>query len=298
MSNKAVWITMTLVTLISPGVVWADDVPTPWHPGVIHLNPFIPPPYAGAWPVPPAYPPPGFMAPAPGGYPWPGLPAVQRIQNAWQARGQLAAQAFGGDGNPPDFEYNVVPPFSKDVQWGNDAFFCPPGNWHWEIEIDLNPYNGAEPLPPQDRSPLDGTIVNVNYWDCTGPVPIPLALMVPTPVRPGADIYLDIHQIDTPAELGPFSKTFGNMTPHWTAWGTAVTEDPVAPPQPFPDLIIITGGPVGGEPPIEIPHLYDPSNLDEIINYYDGAAYNILIPEPATLTLLIFAWPLRRKRNP
>lgn len=220
--------------LVAP--VYADFVPT--HGDVVHMDPFIP-----GWPVPPTFPPPppGVVVP--------------------------------GDGAGADPEYNVLGPHTTDVLTGTDDLDSPLGNWHWEIEIDLDPYGGLAPGVPVtfDFSPLGGPIL--------GPFGVPIVA--------GPDIYIDVDQPDHNngldpfneppppfPEMGDFSKALVNETDDPVAWGTSVTEDltPSGPPgvhTPWFDLEKDLGFGIWRlEPDVA------------------GGIRIIQLPEPATLSLL------------
>jgi hypothetical protein len=224
-----------LILLFAVATIWvesralADGVPTHGALGP-WLDPFIP-----GWPVPPAFPPPG-----------PGV-------------------VVPGDGVPVDPEYNVLGAFAFDSQPGFDAAVSP-GGWHWESELDLDPYPVGGVVGVRfDFTMLGGAVF--------GPIPVPLL--------PGPDIYLDVDQPDqVPGDMGPFAKAIFNLTPFVIAWGTSVTEDPAGP------VIrkVGVGFPPGGPAPFGF--FFHGGGPPRLILDYDGSDYSVVFtPEPSTLVL-------------
>lgn len=159
--------------------VAADFVPT--HGDVVHLDPFVAgwSPPIGPVPAPPA---PGTVVSAPVGGP---------------------------------FTNDIVGSLAIDTKGGVDTLASLAG-WHWEIELDFDPYGGV--IPPVFIAPLGG-----------GPLVGPFLLAGGA----GPDLYIDVHQPDHPAELGPFTKSLINLLPVPVGWGTSVSEDRVPGGEPF-----------------------------------------------------------------
>jgi len=160
------------------GPAAADFIPS--HGAVAHLDPF-----AAGW-----SPPIGPVPPAP-------------------APGTVVGAPVGGP-----FTNDIIGSLAIDTKIGFDGLVSPSG-WHWEIELDLDPYPGLLPggvIPPVFFSLFGGPLV--------GPF-----LVAPFPGG-GPDIYIDVHQPDFPAETGAFAKHLINLLPVPVGWGTSVTEDP------------------------------------------------------------------------
>lgn len=151
------------------------------HGGVVHLDPFV-----AGW-IPPAGPVPAPPAP-----------------------GTVVGAPVGGP-----FTNDIVGSLAIDTKGGVDTLASPAG-WHWEIELDFDPYGGV--IPPVFIAPLGG-----------GPLIGPFLLAGGA----GPDLYIDVHQPDHPAELGKFSKSLINLLPVPVGWGTSVSEDPIAGREPF-----------------------------------------------------------------
>lgn len=96
----------------------------------------------------------------------------------------------------------LVAPGAMHIEPGFDSV-ASPSLWHWENQLD--------------------------FVGLVGQVSVSVAGLPPEIVTfgPGPDIYIEIHQFDFPAELGPFTKSLTNA-PESTvdvAWGVSVTED-------------------------------------------------------------------------
>ncbi|MBK9126901.1 MAG: hypothetical protein IPM13_03775 [Phycisphaerales bacterium] len=225
-----------VVTVVLSGalfVAWGDSLPR--LPYTVHSDPFL-----AGWPA-PVVPPPG-----------PGV-------------------VIPGNGAPPDPEYHLLGPGAIDGFSGVDNYVST-GYWHWELELDLNPY-GAQPGALWirfDLRPIGGPLLG--YYDGE--------------FVAGPDVYVDFRHPDATmatGDVGPFSKSLRNDTPAVVAWGMSLTEREPAALGPYPVFLWQLSTQDSWE---AIPVVMPTPTHQRFTLTHDGANFwTLSIPEPSTAVL-------------
>lgn len=255
MSRRLIVVVVFCLNIAVSAPLHGDMIPT--HGAVVHQDPFVP-----GWPVPPSFAPP------------------------------VAGSVIPGDGilNPGDPEYNVVGPHTCDVIPGTDNHFAPAAQWHWQWQLDLNPYgpNGVIPITLFGNGPYllalgAGPEITVDFHQ-----PDYIA-NVNSLVSPNGIGTVCAPQAPHGVETGGFDKALWNLTPLVLAWGTSVTENQICPltggcgdPPPYGRTVTLSDGQQFFFPT----DANDPNGSANSLFGDEGGLFLEKTPEPTTLSLL------------
>jgi hypothetical protein len=248
--NRLFYVVILLVTVgalltLSSQIARADDVPTAPHAGAdVHIDPFLVSGWQAANPPPPA-----------------------------------AGQIFNING-----KYETLGPTTGDMFEGDDNTNAPNNPYHWELEVDFDPYGNVVGVNPSVNQ--NGELpVLFDFTQLGGGTFfkwVPLLAGLP-------DIRLDIHEDDWFGETAHIWTYFINDTTDLTpGWGVSVTEFPaeVQDNTPTGKEVIILGDEQQNFSAAETGNNCNGMTLSFDGNEYVLAQGPVLVPEPASLLLM------------